>query len=78
MLVRKRQDVLRLLEVRSIDHLAIDLQHADARIGGKGVDNRLRARRFLCRGVKAALIGATCDGWIAIIPVKPSRRARAA
>jgi hypothetical protein len=28
--------------------------------------------------VKAALIASTCEGWIAIMPVKPSRRTRAA
>jgi len=31
-----------------------------------------------CDGVKAALIAATCAGWIAIIPVNPSRAPRAA
>ena len=39
--------MLRLLEVRRIDHLAVDLQDPDAGIGGEGVDDRLRVAHYL-------------------------------
>src|SRR3546814_17493973 len=47
--IRQRQDMMRLLEVRRVDHLAGDLEHADAGVGGERIDDRLRARDLFGR-----------------------------
>src|SRR3546814_17712276 len=48
--VRQRQNMMRLFEVRRVDHLAVDLEHADPGVGREGVDDRLRSRHFFGRG----------------------------
>ncbi len=63
-------------EVRAIVHHAVD---ADGRLRRDCHRRRPRSARALATaagvGVNTSLMTATCAGWIAILPVKPSRRA---
>jgi hypothetical protein len=65
-----------LPEVPRVDHLAVDLEPP----GLTAKASTIACARVIssAEGVKAALIASTCEGWIAIMPVKPSRRTRAA
>ena len=45
-LVGQRQNMMSLFKVRRVDHLAVDLEHADPGIGRERVDDRLGARHF--------------------------------
>src|SRR3546814_11126556 len=48
--IRQRQHMMRLFEVRRVNHLAVDLEHPDPGVGRKGIDDRLRARDLFGRG----------------------------
>jgi len=63
--------------MRGIHHFAVNCEHTRLRLGSEGIDDSLRSNDFGF-GVKARLITAIWSGWIAIMPVKPSRAPRAA
>ena len=67
---------MRAGEVRAVVHHAADADGAGARDCRRTPRSRLAARLTASAvGVNTSLIEATWAGWIAILPVKPSRRA---
>ncbi|CAM5184233.1 hypothetical protein BTHI11S_01065 [Bosea thiooxidans] len=70
-----REEPLRPDQMGTIQHLAIEADDAGAGIGLEQRDDLAGLGQRLRQGEKISLIGATCAGWIAILPVKPSRRA---
>src|SRR6202011_2266156 len=51
----RSQRLLRRLQMRDVDHFAVDADRTDARIGGEGFDNAARMRDFGFRGRVAAV-----------------------
>ena len=77
-LARQRQHPLGLSQVRLVEHLAVERRRCPCP-GSRGTRRRrgARARPPAGVGLNARWITATWSGWIAILPVKPSMRARA-
>ena len=72
---RQLQHFPRALQMRQIEHLAVDRQHARAGRASKAA-TIARARAIASdEGENISLMTGTCAGWIAIFAVNPSRRA---
>jgi hypothetical protein len=72
-----REQSPRLRQMRRIHHPAIHRKHPSVGIGRERATTARACAISASLGLNPALIAATCAGWIAIIPVNPSRRPRA-
>ncbi len=68
------QEPLGALQMRHVEHLAVEPDDSDAGLGVEGGDDGAGAGDDGLGRAKTSLITGTCAGWMAIFATKPSLR----